>query len=187
MVAEVRDRALPEDRLWLGVGSSRRPGALGDVREAAATLRAELGSRVVMGAVGPNMTRLAGEIADAVIFTWWIAPEVEKSRGLLGEGADAAGREAPTVVSFIRCALMPDAADAVADRAKAYSAIPHYKAVFDRNNMTAEDTIVTGGDRQELLEGITREEAVLDWSVIRAIPSSPALGPLSRLLAACAP
>lgn len=187
LVAEVRQRDLPQDRLWLGVGSARSPGALDEVRQAAHTIREKLGVTVVTGAVGPKMMALAAEVADAVILTWSFAAEVERARGILNEAAHRVGRETPTVVSFVRCALVPQAAEAVAERAAAYDSIPHYRKVFARNGLTAADTVVTGRDRGELLEGVQREEAVLDVSVIRAIPSDHSVESLNDLVRACAP
>jgi len=187
LVSEIRDRGIPQDRLWLGVGSSRRPGALAEVGGAAEILRSELGSRVVTAAVGPKMTALAGEVADAVIFTWWIASDVGRSRVMLEQGASSVGRATPVVVSYIRCALLPQAAAALAQRADAYGAIPHYQAVFARNEMTAAETVVTGSSRAELLPGIELEEAVLDHPVIRAIPAADTVDAISELLIACAP
>ncbi len=169
------------------MGSSRRPGALAEVRGAAEILRGELGSRVVTAAVGPKMTALAGEVADAVIFTWWIASDVGRSRVMLEQGASSMGRATPDVVSYIRCALLPQAAAAVAQRADVYGAIPHYQAVFARNEMTAAETVVTGSSRAELLPGIELEQAVLDHPVIRAIPAADTVDAISELLIACAP
>ena len=187
VVSEVRQRSLPQDRLWVGVGSSRKLGALAEVREAVQTLRVELEVRVVMAAVGPKMTALAGEVADDVIFTWWIAPEIERSRVLLDQSAAATGRTPPSVVSYVRCALLPQAAAAVAERADFYDAIPQYRAVFARNGLTAADTVVAGQSRAELLRGIEKEEAVLDIPVIRAIPATNTVESISELVAACAP
>jgi alkanesulfonate monooxygenase SsuD/methylene tetrahydromethanopterin reductase-like flavin-dependent oxidoreductase (luciferase family) len=187
LVSQVRQRDLPERRLWMGLGSGRKPGALAEVREAVQTLRSELDTHVVTGAVGPKMTRLAGEIADGVIFTWFPAAEVQRSRVFLQEGADSAGRSLPTVLSFIRCALMPQAAEAVAERAEVYAAIPHYREVFARNQVTAAETVVTGASREEMLAGIEREESVLDLSVIRAIPAANTVEVFTKLLEACAP
>ena len=187
LVAEVRRRGLPQDRLWLGMGSSRRPGALAEVRRAAETIRDELDVRVVTAAVGPKMTALAGEVADSVIYTWWIASDVERSQVMLERGAASVGRDTPGVVSYVRCALLPQAAAAVAQRADVYGAIPHYQAVFARNEMTAADTVVTGSSRAQLLPGIEVEEAVLDHPVIRAIPAADTVDAISELLVACAP
>lgn len=187
LVDEVVERRLPQERLWLGVGSARRPGALGEVRQAAELIRRELDVTVTTGAVGPKMMALAGEVADAVILTWSFVAEVERARPILREGASRTGRETPTLISFVRCALMPQAGDAVARRAETYDAIPHYRAVFARNGVTAADTVVTGSSRQEMLEGIEREESVLDVGVIRAIPAENTVESLAELVEACAP
>lgn len=187
LIGEVRARGLPQQRLWLGVGSPRRPGALDEVRQAATLIRGELDVVVTTGAVGPKMLALAGEVADAVILTWSFVAEVERARPILENAAAEAGREPPTLVSFVRCALMPQAADAVARRAEVYDAIPHYQAVFARNGVTASDTVVTGSSRQELTKGIEREESVLDLGVIRAIPEADTVEALADLVEACAP
>ena len=187
LVSEVRRRELPQDRLWLGVGSNRKPGALADVRDAVNTLRDDLEVHVVTAAVGPRMTNLAGEVADAVIFTWWIAAQVERSRVLLERSAAAMGRNPPTVISYIRCALLPQAADAVADRAEVYDAIPRYRAIFAENGLTAADTVITGTSRADLLPAIESEESVIDIPVIRAIPAADTVEAISDLVTACAP
>jgi hypothetical protein len=59
--------------------------------------------------------------------------------------------------------------------------------VFERNGVTAEDTVVTGSSREELIEGIEREESVLDVSVIRAIPAENTVGSIGELVDAGAP
>lgn len=187
LVSEVSDRGLPQDRLWLGVGSNRSPGALDEVRRAAHTIREELDAKVTTGAVGPRMLALASEVADAVILTWSFAAEVEHAREILNESAQASGRDVPTVISFIRCGLLPQSQDAIEERADAYEAIPRYRQVFDRHGLTAIDTVVKGTDRAELLAGIEAEEEVLDVSVIRAIPADNTVGSLRELVEACAP
>ena len=187
IVAEVRARNLAQPRLWLGVGSNRAPGALDEVAVAVDRFRSELEVTVVMGAVGPKMMALAGEVADAVVLTWSFAAEVELARGLLEQAAARADREVPPVASFIRCALVPQAAEAVRERADAYDRIPRYREVFARYRLTAADTVVTGANRAELVEGIERESAELDVPVIRAIPADDTVESLAELVEACAP
>ena len=187
LVGQVRERGLPQERLWLGVGSGRRPSALDDVRGGVRTIRDELDVIVTTGAVGPKMLALAGEVADAVILTWSFAAEVERARPIIEEAADKASRIPPTLVSFIRCGLVPQATAAIEERARVYDAIPHYHEVFERNGVTAADTVVTGANRDELLAGIEREEAVLDLSVIRAIPAENTVESIAELVEACAP
>lgn len=187
IISEVRERGLPQERLYLGVGSSRKPGALDEVRQAVETLDDELQVKATMGSVGPRMMALAGVVADAVIFSWSFAAEAARSRWILEESADGAGRDAPTIFSYVRCALLPQAADAVRERAEVYDAIPHYRRVFERHGVHAIDTVVTGSSREELVRGIEAEEAVLDRSVIRAIPADDSFDSIAELVEACAP
>lgn len=187
VVAEVRGRNLDQERLWLGLGSARRPGALAEVRAAAQLIRDELDVKVVTGAVGRKMTALAAEVADAVILTWSFADGARGARLILEESAERAGRKPPTVISFVRCALTPQADEAVAERARVYDAIPHYREVFARHGLTAADTVVSGSNRGELIADIEIEEEVLDVSVIRAIPAEDTVASLRDLVVACAP
>lgn len=187
LIDEVRGRGLPQARLHLGVGSGRRPGALDEVRAAAGLLRQELDVKVVTGAVGPKMLALSGEVADEVILTWSFVEEVSRGRPIIENAARAAGREPPTLISFVRCGLLPQAAEAVAERASVYDQIPWYHEVFERNGVTAADTVVTGSSRDELVPGIEREESVLDVSVIRAIAADNTVESLAELVDACAP
>ncbi len=112
---------------------------------------------------------------------------MERSRQLLEQGAARVERTPPAVISFVRCALLPQAAAALAARAALYDAIPRYREVFARSGITAADTVVTGSSRAELLPAIEAEESVLDVSVIRAIPAEDTVAALSELLVACAP
>jgi alkanesulfonate monooxygenase SsuD/methylene tetrahydromethanopterin reductase-like flavin-dependent oxidoreductase (luciferase family) len=187
IVTEVLRRDLPQNRLFLGVGSGRSSGALDEVRRATEVLREQLDVMVTTGAVGPKMMALAAEVSDAVILTWSFAAEAKRARGILEDAAANAGREPPRLISFVRCALLPQATESVAERAAAYDAIPHYRKVFERNGLAAADTVVTGADREGLAEGIAVEEAVIDESVIRAIPAAPTVESLGELVVACAP
>lgn len=187
IISGVKSRELPEQRLWLGVGSSRNPGGLDDVRAAAQQLRQKLDCTVVTGAVGPKMTQLAGEVADCVLFTWWPRNEVASSRQLVDESAADAGRETPVIASYVRCALLPQAAATVEEKAARYQSIPKYAEVFARNDMTAADSIVQGHDRDELLGQIEEEEVVIDLPIIRAIVPEDAVEPIADLAHACAP
>lgn len=187
LVTEIRVRDLPQERIWLGIGSNRSTGALDEVRRGAHTIREELEVRVVTGAVGPRMMALAAEVADAVILTWSFAAEVERAREILNEAATDAGRDVPPVISFVRAGLLPQAREAIDERARAYAAIPRYQEVFDRHGIEAVDTVVTGRNRAELLEGILAEEEVLDLSVIRAIAADQTTESLAELVRACAP
>ncbi len=62
IVQSVQANTLPLARLLLGVGSPN-PGALGRVRAGVAELQSQLRVRLIVAALGPQMCRLAGEVA----------------------------------------------------------------------------------------------------------------------------
>src|SRR5439155_7865529 len=69
IVQGVKSTGLPLDRLLLGIGSPN-PEALKRVRTGIGELRRQLSTRLIVAALGPQMCRLAGEIADGVLFNW---------------------------------------------------------------------------------------------------------------------
>lgn len=187
VVTDVRELGLPQDRLRLGIGYGQPRGALATMRHSVAMIHEELESSAVVGAVGPRMTALAGEIGDAVIFTWWFAAAVRDSRQYLEAGAEGAGRNRPPIISYIRCALLPQAESKLEEQANAYDSSPKFARVFAHYGVTARDTVVTGNTAADLQSGIVAEEAVLDEGVVRAIPADDSAGSLLDLLEACAP
>jgi len=109
IVQGVRANALPLDRLLLGVGSAN-PGALRRVRTGVAELRSQLAVRLVVAALGPQMCRLAGEVADGVLFNWLTPEHARLSAEWVRAGA-AAGRRAPKLYAYVRVALGSAAGD----------------------------------------------------------------------------
>lgn len=187
VIDQVQSRGIPERRLWLGVGSNRKPGALAEVRAASQIIRSETNCRVVSAAVGPKMTQQAAELADCVLFTWWPRSEVAASRQRVHESAADAGREVPLIASYVRCGLLPQAAHAIEEKSARYASIPRYAEVFARNHMRAQDTVITGTNREDLLAKIEHEEVVIDLPVIRGITADETLGSLVELATACRP
>ncbi len=188
LINDARELNIPMDRFWMGVGWGGGPaGALDTMRDAVRQLREELGATVMVGAVGPNMTRLAGEISDGVIFTWWFKEAIEESRPLVAEGAARAEREPPPVVSYIRCALLPQAQQALDEVAGRYDAASSFQRLFRAHGKRAHDTVVTGATAANLRPGIDREAAVLDIAIIRAITADDSATHLLELLEACKP
>src|SRR6266404_6690398 len=114
IVEGARTHALPLDRLWLGVGSPN-PRSLERVRDGVAAVRKELRTKLVVAALGPKMCRLAGEIADGVLFNWLTPEHAKASAALVREGAQAAKRPAPRMFGYVRLAMGPGAADRVAE------------------------------------------------------------------------
>jgi alkanesulfonate monooxygenase SsuD/methylene tetrahydromethanopterin reductase-like flavin-dependent oxidoreductase (luciferase family) len=133
------------------------------------------------------MSRLAGEIADGVLFNWF-TPEFERQAGeQVSNAARQAGRAEPLIMSFVRCALMPKSREKLVERSARYANIPQYARHFERMGVSAYDTCVVGTDSAELQAGISAHEQVLDETIVRAITPSDSLADLLELLRACAP
>ncbi len=69
---------------------------------------------VYLAALGPEMLRLSGEVADGVSLNWCSAEQVPESRKLVAEGAKRAGRDSSEVniSEYIRICVDDDAATA---------------------------------------------------------------------------
>lgn len=113
--------ALTEGRFVLGIGSgAMRRGALATMREHLTAIGAlldgsALGIRapraaVHLGALGPRMLRLAGELADGVDLNWCTPEHVAWSRERVAEGARRAGRDPRSVplVEYVRVCVDED-------------------------------------------------------------------------------
>jgi alkanesulfonate monooxygenase SsuD/methylene tetrahydromethanopterin reductase-like flavin-dependent oxidoreductase (luciferase family) len=125
IVEGVRGHKLPLDRLLLGVGSPN-PNSLGRVRDGVTALRSQLKTRLVVAALGPKMCRLAGEIADGVLFNWLTPEHAKVSAEWVRAGAAAAGRKAPTLYAYVRLALGAKGCEKLAEERSRYAAIPAY-------------------------------------------------------------
>ena len=66
---------------------------------------------VYLGALGPKMVRLAGELADGVALNWCTPEHIAWSRDRISEGADRADRDPSSikVVEYIRVCVDDDA------------------------------------------------------------------------------
>lgn len=161
-------RALPLDRLLLGVGSPN-PDALKRVRAGVAELRAALRTRIVVAALGPQMCRLAGEVADGVLFNWLTPEYARRSADLVREGAAAAKRQPPKMMGYLRVAIGAAAAAKLREEGARYAAIPAYGANFQRMGVDPADTAVAAATADAVAPALAKWQGVLDELVIRAI------------------
>src|SRR5262249_59498967 len=90
-------------------GGSRNPDALKRVRAGVATLRNNVSTRVIVAALGPQMCKLAGEVADGVLFNWLTPDHARRSADLVRAGAASAKRPVPKLYAYVRGALGPAA------------------------------------------------------------------------------
>jgi alkanesulfonate monooxygenase SsuD/methylene tetrahydromethanopterin reductase-like flavin-dependent oxidoreductase (luciferase family) len=182
----VRQHALPEPRLLLGVGSAN-PGALTRVREGIATLRARLTARVVAAALGPQMCRLGGELADAVLVNWLTPAHARRSAEWVAAGAAAAGRQRPKLFAYVRAALGPAARDNLLAEGARYAAIPAYAASFARMGVAPADTAIVARTPDEIPRALEPWEGAVDEIVLRAITGKETLEEYQALLRAAKP
>jgi alkanesulfonate monooxygenase SsuD/methylene tetrahydromethanopterin reductase-like flavin-dependent oxidoreductase (luciferase family) len=187
IAATIEQLRLPTDRLLLGIGSGGDPKGLDRVRGGVEELRALTAAQIVISALGPKMTRLAGAVADGVLFNWFTAEFEDRSKDLLAAAAREAGRPRPLVMSYVRCGLLPQAAEKLDERSARYAAIPQYARHFERMGVSARDTCVSGPDADALQAGIAAHERVLDETVVRAITAEDSAADILELLRACAP
>jgi alkanesulfonate monooxygenase SsuD/methylene tetrahydromethanopterin reductase-like flavin-dependent oxidoreductase (luciferase family) len=168
IVEGVRTHRLPLDRLLLGVGSPD-PAALKRVRAGVADLRSRLSSRLVVAALGPRMCRLAGEIADGVLFNWLTPEYARASADLVRGGAAAAGRQPPRLYAYVRLAIGAAAAGTLAEEAKRYAAIPAYGANFARMGVKPLETCIAVDKPEAVPAALRAWDGVIDEVVLRAI------------------
>jgi alkanesulfonate monooxygenase SsuD/methylene tetrahydromethanopterin reductase-like flavin-dependent oxidoreductase (luciferase family) len=168
IVAGVRENALPLDRLLLGVGSPN-PASLSRVRAGVAALRAELRGRLVVAALGPKMCRLAGEVADGVLFNWLTPDHARQSAEWVRAGAADAGRPAPRLFAYVRVALGPAAAQWLAEEGARYAGIPAYASHFARMGVKPVETAVAAVTPEAVRTGLAAWQGAVDEVVLRAM------------------
>lgn len=164
----VHARRLPLDRLLLGVGSPN-PEALKRVRAGIAELRARVSTKLIVAALGPHMCRLAGEVADGVLFNWLTPEHARASAELVRAGAAAARRPPPRLYAYVRLAVGPAAAATLAEEGKRYAAIPAYGANFERMGVKPGETAIAVGEPAAVAPALRKWDGVIDEVVLRAI------------------
>ncbi len=165
---------IPLERLILGVGSGSSPTPLRTVRRAVAALRDLLGPDLQIGvaAMGPQMCRLAGEVADTVLFNWMTPVRITWAQARVEEGVKRSGRpDPPATAAYIRCALGHGAADRVAAEAAKYNRYPAYTRHFTAMGVPP-GTVGVAGQTADFTSRLADYDSVLDQVVVRALPES---------------
>ncbi|MGH7335032.1 MAG: LLM class flavin-dependent oxidoreductase [Candidatus Rokuibacteriota bacterium] len=186
IVAGVRANHLPLDRLLLGVGSPN-PSSLARVRAGIAALRSPLGARLVVAALGPRMCRLAGEVADGVLFNWLTPEHARLSADWVRAGAAAVGRRPPRLFAYVRVALGADAAARLEEEGARYAAIPAYGAHFVRMGVKPGETAIAAPQVDAIPAALGRWNGVIDEVVVRAITATDTVEEHLALLRAATP
>lgn len=113
---------------------------------------------VLVAALGPQMLRLAGRVADGTI-TWMTGPATiaELTAPTITVAAHEAGRSSPAVVVGLPVCVTNDvdAARARADRDFAiYGQLPSYRAMLDREGAATPADVAIIGDATEVADRI---------------------------------
>jgi alkanesulfonate monooxygenase SsuD/methylene tetrahydromethanopterin reductase-like flavin-dependent oxidoreductase (luciferase family) len=183
IAAGVRAHALPVDRLLLGVGSPN-PGALARVRAGIGALRAHLPARLVVAALGPRMCRLAGEVADGVLFNWLTPEHARRSAEWVRAGAQAAGRPTPRLFAYVRVAIGAAGAARLEDEGRRYAAISAYADHFARMGVTPVATAAAAASGSAVPAALAPWDGVVDEVVVRAITPHDTVDETLSLVAA---
>lgn len=183
IVEGVRGNDLPLARLLLGVGSPN-PEALKRVRAGIAELRSRLPARLVVAALGPQMCRLAGEVADGVLFNWLTPEHARRSAEWVRAGAAAAGRQPPRLSAYVRLALGAGGGARLAEEGARYAAIPAYGSHFARMGVNPMDTAIAAPGPEAIPAALGRWAGVVDEVVLRAITAGDTIEETLTLLRA---
>ncbi len=113
---------------------------------------------VVVAALGPQMLRLTGKMADGTI-TWMTGPETIRTltAPTINEAAEEAGRPAPQIVMGLPVCVTDDvdAARARADRDYAiYGQLPSYRAMLDLEGAATPADVAIIGTAAEVCERV---------------------------------
>ncbi|CAN5565506.1 TIGR03620 family F420-dependent LLM class oxidoreductase [soil metagenome] len=167
-------------RLVLGVGSGAAQNALARVSEAVQVIRSASTARVLVGALGPRMRRLAAIEADGVLLNW-LTPQsaVEAMGDLRREGGPSKHGAV-----YVRTAVEASALPALQKEAAAYERYPSYAANFARIGATALECTIDGSDPSVLAARVGEYEAAVDEVVLRMIVAEPTLDDYSRFIRA---
>lgn len=105
---------------------------------------------VLVAALGPQMLRLAGRLADGTI-TWACGPNTlaEHIVPVIREAAEAAGRSAPRIVAGYPVVVTDDVGagrDAAARTFGHYKTLPSYLAMLEREGVAGVEELAVVGD-----------------------------------------
>jgi alkanesulfonate monooxygenase SsuD/methylene tetrahydromethanopterin reductase-like flavin-dependent oxidoreductase (luciferase family) len=133
------------------------------------------------------MCRLAGEIADGVLFNWLTPEHARHSAELVRAGAAAAGRPAPKLCAYVRVALGAAAGDRLQEEGDRYAKIPAYADNFARMGVKPVDTAIAGATPEAIQAGLGKWRGIVDELVIRSITAKDTVEENTALVRAARP
>lgn len=176
-VASLDLTGLPTERLTLGIGSGRPEGGVARVLDGLDELAGLTDARVVVGALGPRMRRIAAEQADGVLLNWLTASAAAEAMADLRR--DARGRDV-TGSLYVRTIVEGSALPALHAEADRYRTNASYAANFERLGIDPMDATIRRAD------DLAAFTAVVDEVVLRAITPNATPEELSAFVDAAA-
>jgi alkanesulfonate monooxygenase SsuD/methylene tetrahydromethanopterin reductase-like flavin-dependent oxidoreductase (luciferase family) len=164
---------LDRGRLWVGVGAGFERRPLTTMREALPGLREAIpGVRLVLAAMGPKMSVLAGSGFDGAFLNWMTPEFAAGARESVHSGAAEAGREPPPVLGYVRTAIGDDAQERLAKEEAFYRDYHDgYRRQFARLDRPVGTVGVAARDAEAANAELNRYDA-LDVVVVRALASA---------------
>ncbi len=127
---------------------------------------------IVVAALGPQMLKVTGELADGTL-TWCTGPQTLASHTIptITAAAEAAGRPAPRVIASLPVCVTTDVGGARERAAKVfaiYGQLPSYRAMLDREGAAGAEDIAVIGSAGEVTDriGALAEIGVTDFSAV---------------------
>jgi alkanesulfonate monooxygenase SsuD/methylene tetrahydromethanopterin reductase-like flavin-dependent oxidoreductase (luciferase family) len=172
IAAEIDRLCLDPEKLWIGIGAGQLQSPIKIIEQAVAELRELVPeqTRVVVAAMRPQLCRVGGAIADAVLLNWMLPPQAAQARRWVQEGADAARRAAPLVASYVRVAVGPGASQRLRDEEGRYRNMNEgHRRHFEAMNVPLGSVGIAASARSEVLVGLEPYRDVLDLTIARIL------------------
>jgi alkanesulfonate monooxygenase SsuD/methylene tetrahydromethanopterin reductase-like flavin-dependent oxidoreductase (luciferase family) len=185
IASEVDRLGLDPAKLWIGIGSGRLRPQLAPMHDAVAELRRLVpASRVMVGAMRPQLCRLGGRLADGVLLNWMLPGYAGRAAGWVREEAVAAGRDAPITALYVRVTVGEGAAHRLRDEETRYRRMA--AAHFEEMEAPLGAVGVAGTTRQDVVEGLAPYRSALDLPIVRVLAADD-LSSLVSVAEAAAP
>lgn len=171
IVADAQQRAIPPQRLTIGIGSGMAKPPLKRVRATVAELRELVDPTVSIsvGALGPRMTALAAGVGDEVLLNWLTPAATKVSAAEIAAVARLEGRVVPRVAAYVRVATEAGAIERLRAEAGRYASYPSYAAHFRRFGVEAIETTIGSQDANEVAQQLVAYDGAVQEIVVRAI------------------
>lgn len=190
IATEIERWGLPLDRLMLGIGCGQSSKPIAAVRDAVEQLRELLGPDLHLGisAMGPQMCRLAGRIADFVLFNWMVPERIKWASERVNAAAAAKDPLAPPprTLAYVRVATNPLAEERLYKEAAKYDSMPAYHRHFQAMGVPLAEVGVAA-DAADVHAELAAYDRVLAEGVVRALPASDSLESVLAVAQASAP